>query len=121
MLADDSLAVNLFSDPVLLERVLGNMIKNALEATPSNGTVTVGCGPIQGGVQFWVHNPTDMPRDVQLQVFQRAFSTKGKGRGFGTYGIKLLAERYLQGGIGFESVEAEGTTFWISLPVELNS
>lgn len=118
--ADDMQPINLFTDPVILERVLGNMIKNALEATPSNGTVTVGCRSLQEGVQFWVHNPTDMPRDVQLQVFQRAFSTKGKGRGFGTYGVKLLTERYLQGGIGFESAETQGTTFWVSLPIELN-
>lgn len=38
-----------------------------------------------------------MPRTSQLQIFQRSFSTKGKGRGLGTYSIKLLTERYLKG------------------------
>jgi sensor histidine kinase regulating citrate/malate metabolism len=54
---------------------------------------------------------------VQLQIFQRSFSTKGdRGRGVGTYSIKLLGEQYLQGATGFESDAANGTTFWLRLP-----
>ncbi|MCP4426270.1 MAG: ATP-binding protein, partial [Chloroflexi bacterium] len=52
-----------------------------------------------------------MPRDVQLQVFQRSFSTKGSGRGLGTYSMKLLSERYLDGRVSFQSSLAEGTIF----------
>jgi signal transduction histidine kinase len=44
-------------------------------------------------------------------VFQRSFSTKGTGRGLGTYSIKLLTERYLGGRVWFESAEGHGTTF----------
>ena len=60
-----------------------------------------------------------MPADAQLQVFQRSFSTKGDGRGLGTYGSRLLTERYLGGEIGFESTESTGTTFRVSLPPAL--
>jgi len=52
-------------------------------------------------------------------VFQRSFSTKGKGRGLGTYSIKLLTERYLKGTASFTSTETDGTTFQISLPTQL--
>ena len=79
------------SDKSLLARVLGNMLKNALEAATPGRLVTVGCHANTEKVDFWVHNDGAMPRDVQLQVFQRSFSTKGTGRGLGTYSIKLLS------------------------------
>lgn len=58
-----------------------------------------------------------MPKDVQYQVFQRSFSTKGHNRGLGTYSMKLITEKYLGGKIGFVSNETEGTKFFIKLPV----
>lgn len=39
----------------------------------------------------------ELPLLVQLQIFNRSFSTKGKGRGTGTYSMKLLTKRYLKG------------------------
>lgn len=103
------------TDRALLQRVLGNMIKNALEACGPGGNVTAGCGAQGGRVEFLVHNPGEMPRDVQLQIFQRSFSTKGIGRGLGTYSIKLLSERYLNGAASF-TTGAGGTTFMVSFP-----
>jgi signal transduction histidine kinase len=105
------------SDHALLGRVIGNMIKNALEACAEGDTVTVGCERVYEYVRFWVHNPTFMPRRVQLQVFNRSFSTKGTGRGLGTYSMKLLSENYLQGRVSFESHEVYGTTFYGMYPI----
>jgi signal transduction histidine kinase len=113
--------VALVSDPTLLRRVLRNMLKNALEATGPGGTVTLGCRPNGDKVEFWVHNPTVMPADVQLQIFQRSFTTKGIGRGLGTYSMKLLSERYLKGQVTFESSAAEGTTFRALYPLEIGA
>jgi sensor histidine kinase regulating citrate/malate metabolism len=62
-----------------------------------------------------VNNPTFMPRDVQLQVFKRSFSTKGTGRGIGTYSMRLLASKYLGGEVDFTTSQAEGTTFRVQL------
>ncbi len=107
------------SDPVLLRRVIGNLVKNAIEASKDGETVTIGCRPATGGTEFWIHNPAVMPKEVQLQVFQRSFSTKGAGRGVGTYGARLITERYLKGRISFESSPGEGTTFRIVYPVDL--
>ncbi|MBU8872097.1 MAG: HAMP domain-containing histidine kinase, partial [Gemmatimonadales bacterium] len=100
----------------LLHRVLGNMVKNALEATATGGTVRLGCNHIIGEFCFWVNNPEVMSQATQLQVFNRSFSTKGAGRGIGTYSIRLLGERYLGGRVSFDSTETEGTTFRIHLP-----
>jgi len=105
------------TDRRLLLRVLGNMIKNALEATSPGRAVTLGCTDGGNGTTFTVHNTEVMPEDVQLQVFQRSFSTKAQsGRGIGTYSMKLFGERYLGGKVEFTSRSPEGTTFSLTLP-----
>ncbi|MGA1978715.1 MAG: HAMP domain-containing sensor histidine kinase [Bacteroidales bacterium] len=114
----NSIAIELKSDRILLQRVLINLLKNALEATPQGGTVTAGCLPENSSVVFYVHSAADMPKEIQLQIFQRSFSTKGKGRGFGTYSIKLLTENYLNGHVSFVSNKSEGTVFYIKLDEE---
>ena len=106
------------SDSVLLERVLGNLVKNALEASPPRGMVTVTASSTEDGlVAFTVHNEGAMPREIQLQVFKRSFSTKaGTGRGLGSFSVKLLTTRYLEGKVGFTSTEEDGTAFRVVLP-----
>jgi signal transduction histidine kinase len=114
---EDSEDVEVATDRVLLQRVLANMVKNALEATPPGGKVSLACAPDGSSAVFSVHNAGCMPRPVQLQMFQRSFSTKGKGRGIGTYSMKLFAEQYLKGKVWFSTSEQEGTTFFVSLPL----
>ncbi len=101
------------TDERILSTVLGNMIRNALEASRKGETVQVGCESTNGAVRIWVHNPGVIPEDAQMQLFQRSFSTKGSRRGLGTYSIKLLTERYLKGKVGFQSSEEEGTEFYV--------
>ena len=107
------------SDQALVSRVLSNMLRNAVEASTSRDSVTVGTEPRDEGVAFWVHNPAVMSADVQAQVFQRSFSTKSHDRGLGTYGMKLLTETYLGGRVSFESAEGSGTTFTTWYPQRL--
>ncbi|MFH0989935.1 MAG: HAMP domain-containing sensor histidine kinase [bacterium] len=111
--------IGLTTDRTLLKRVIGNMIKNALEANKESETVTVGCRRESGEIVFWVHNVGFIPNDVQLQLFQRSFSTKGANRGLGTYSIKLLTERYIQGSVSFESSLKTGTTFYLHIPLSI--
>ncbi len=79
----------LTTDDALAGRVLTNMLKNALEASFPGDQLEVGAAPDDDGVRFWVSNPEVMTERVQAQVFQRSFSTKGAGRGLGTYSMKL--------------------------------
>lgn len=113
----DTCDCTIHTDPVLLKRILGNMIKNALEAKPDGGEVKVSCSMTPETVIIRVHNPGHMPKAVQQQVFQRSFSTKGRGRGLGTYSMKLLGEKFLHGKVSFTSSPASGTVFSLELPL----
>lgn len=104
-------------DVSLLKRVLVNMVKNALEATPVGGSVRVWVEQEESAFSFRVHNPGWMEDQVAMRVFQRHFSTKREsGRGLGTYSMKLLGERCLGGAVRFVSSRDEGTTFSLGLP-----
>jgi nitrogen-specific signal transduction histidine kinase len=105
------------ADPVLLRRVLGNLVKNALEASEHGEDVTLSFSLEGGSPVFRVHNAGVMPEEVRAQVFQRSFSTKAEaGRGIGTWSVRLLTERYLGGAVSFRSATGEGTTFEVRLP-----
>jgi len=108
-----------YTDTSLLLRVLTNMINNALEATMPGNTVSVYSRRLDNMIGFYVHNEEVIPQTVALQVFKRSFSTKAeKGRGLGTYSMKILGENYLKGAVSFTSSPYEGTIFSIMLPVE---
>jgi hypothetical protein len=108
----------LATDAALLERVLGNMLTNAFEATGEGGTVRLGFQTGDGHARFTVWNAAAIPSDVALRVFQRNFSTKSEtGRGLGTYSMKLLGETLLGGVVDFTSSPEEGTTFRLTLPL----
>lgn len=110
-------SVNFLIDKTLLSRVVGNMIKNAIEASRPGETVTMGCFTKDNRIHFWVHNPAYMPETIQPQIFNRSFTTKGAGRGLGTYSMKILSEQYMQGRISFVSTNDEGTTFTADYPL----
>ncbi|MBM3746619.1 MAG: PAS domain-containing protein [Acidobacteria bacterium] len=110
--------VSFTSDPALVRRIMEHMLENALEACEPGDTVTVGCRRSGDFVEFSVRNPGQMPKDVQLQVFQRAYTTKGPGRGLGAYMMKLLSEQYLGGSVAFRSSAAEGTVFTARFPLQ---
>jgi K+-sensing histidine kinase KdpD len=110
---DVSSGVNIETDRKLVERVLVNLIRNALEATDAEGIVLAKVQDYADKIRFEVKNDLVMSKEIQLQVFNRSFSTKGIGRGTGTYSIKLITENYLGGKAGFTSSEREGTVFYV--------
>lgn len=120
-IAAHSDTIDFVSDGLLLRRILGNMLKNALEASNNNDTITIGCNYKNDELDFWVHNNAYIPETHQLQIFQRSYSTKGSNRGLGTYSMKLLGENYLMGSVGFESDRERGTRFSIKIPKKLEN
>ena len=105
------------TDLVHAVRSLGNLVKNALEAASPGEEVRVWTEVVPSGLAFHVSNPEVMPEGARLQIFQRSFSSKpGKGRGIGTYSVKLIVEQYLRGEVWFISKPSSGTVFSMRLP-----
>jgi signal transduction histidine kinase len=112
----EATALNLVVDAALLIRVLGNLIKNAIEASKPGSTVTLTIGSEQDRTVFALHNPGVIAPSVAKQLFKSRFTTKGPGRGIGMYTVQVLGEHLLGGRVAFESTEASGTVFRFTLP-----
>lgn len=105
------------TDPLLLSRILINMMINALEASRDGGAILVSAKVTPGRVTWEVWSESYIPEKIQKRIFQRHFSTKADlGRGLGTYSMKLFGENYLNGKVWFDSSPGGGTTFSLSLP-----
>ncbi len=114
-ITSDTADIDFETDNLILQRVIINLVKNAFEAIPAGGTVLIGSDDLGDKIRFRVQNETLIPKDVQMQLFQRSFTTKGLGRGLGTYSIRMLTENYLKGNVSFTSNETERTIFRIDL------
>ncbi|MDD5307660.1 MAG: PAS domain-containing sensor histidine kinase [Deltaproteobacteria bacterium] len=103
-------------DPIHARRIFENLLKNAVEASPRNGVVTVTLDEPDGAARVRVANGGEpiLPH-VRATLFH-PFSTYGKqgGSGLGVYGVKLLTEA-MGGRVSFESGES-GTVFEIVFP-----
>ncbi len=101
-------------EELLCYSMLANLIKNAVEASPEGGTVTVS---MKGSHDRTVaiHNAGAVPEAIRDRFFEK-YATFGKasGTGLGTYSAALIA-RTLGGGIRFETSEEDGTTVILDL------
>lgn len=108
--------VDFASDPVLLKRVLGNLVKNAAEATAPGQTITLGCSADDSELEFSVSNPAVIAQQSRPFVFEDTAAGRRHFRGLGTYSSRLLSERYLSGRVRFTSEHGQGTTFFARYP-----
>lgn len=106
------------TDCVIIFRVLGNMILNALEASSNGDTVKIRDEKTENKILFHIWNKETIPEEIQLRIFQRFFTTKsGNGRGIGTFSMKLLGEKFLKGKVYFKSTKDNGTTFTFEMNI----
>ena len=103
---------------VLLDRekfkqVLLNLTRNAIDAMPDGGTLSISSGTSDGRVWLRVTD-TGVGIEPGLDVFDLFMSTKRDGTGLGLPIARRIVEAH-GGSLAFESVVGEGTTFSISL------
>lgn len=106
-------------EEMLYYTMLANLMKNAYEASPKEGSVKVFLEDKEEGPSIQIYNKGEIPKEIESRFFEK-FATFGKkdGTGLGTYSAKLTAE-VLGGQIGFRSSQELGTTVTIELPAEL--
>ncbi|ACS81338.1 PAS domain-containing sensor histidine kinase [Maridesulfovibrio salexigens] len=108
---------SLTTDKRILYRIIENLVKNAIEASPANSTVEVMGTTKNDYALITVSNTGTIPMTVAHQIFKKSFSTKGKGRGLGTYSVKVFTENYLRGRVWFDSSQDDGTNFYVKIPL----
>lgn len=102
-------------EELLCYSMFANLIKNALEAAPDGGTVSIEVERQGDAVLAHVHNAGAVPEPIRASFFQK-YSTFGKstGLGLGTYSARLMA-RVQEGDITLRTSEEEGTTLTVRL------
>jgi signal transduction histidine kinase len=110
----DRLAVR--ADPDQLRRMLTNLVKNAAQAMPSGGTVTVSAREAGDEVEVTVADTgAGIEPDAIDRVFEPFFTTREKGSGLGLAVVHQVAEAH-GGRVWVSSTREEGTTFRVALP-----
>lgn len=106
------------TDKILLIRMLGNLLRNAVEASARSGKVKISLALREDGqAQVTLHNSGAIPEQMRGKIFQK-YASFGKmtGTGLGTYSAKLIADA-IGAEIIFETSEEKGTDMKVSLPV----
>lgn len=108
--------LQLCGEAFLLEDMLTNLVKNAVEASPEGGIVTISCQTAPGTLRITIHNAGAVPEAVRDRFFEK-YATAGKlfGTGLGTYSAQLIAKAH-GGHIELATSEAEGTRVTVVLP-----
>ncbi|MBD5232620.1 MAG: ATP-binding protein [Bacteroidales bacterium] len=104
--------------PPLLEWVLENLIKNAVDAMEGSGSidVTLGSTPVADFIEV-KDTGKGISRKNQKAVFNPGYTTKSRGWGLGLTLAKRIVEQYHRGRIFVKhSAPGVGTTFRIDLP-----
>ncbi len=100
-----------------LRQVLVNLIKNAAEAMPQGGTITLSVQRRPPNLEIKVADTGEgMPPDVVENIFTPYFTTKTKGSGLGL-AISRNIVRAHNGEMEVESHPGKGTVFTIRLPL----
>ena len=105
----------MLGEELLTFSMLGNLLKNAVEASQRSDRVSVRVC-CDNGIVISIHNYGEIPEAIRPRFFEK-YVTAGKksGTGLGTYSAKLMAE--VQGGtISFDSTAEAGTTLTVRFP-----
>lgn len=100
-----------------MKRLFKSLIKNAFDAMPNGGTLTIKSEKAGDFIQIFVQDTGEgIPKQNLSKVFMPLFTTKAKGVGLGLPICKRLVEAH-GGTITVESEEGKGTCFIITVPI----
>jgi len=105
-------------DMLYMKRAFVNIIRNAVEAMPKGGTLTLRSRALNGNVEFiFSDTGVGVSKGDLGRLFTPLFTTKPKGMGFGLPVCKRVVEAH-GGKISVESTLGKGATFTLTVPAE---
>jgi PAS domain S-box-containing protein len=106
---------DIFADGAKIKQVLLNLCKNAEEAMPEGGTITVRVYESDRKVMVEVRDPgIGLPADFKLESPFK--TTKPTGTGLGLIIVRQIVSRH-QGSLSYASKPGKGTTFTVGFPI----
>jgi len=104
------------TDPLLLRRALVNVVLNALQSAPPDGTVSISVHVADDRhLRVRIHNDgPPVPREIAGRIFDPFFTTRPTGSGLGLAMVRLVVGQ-IEGRIELEPSDS-GTAFAILLP-----
>ncbi len=105
------------ADPDKAKRVVINLVKNAVDAMPEGGKITVDGKEAKGCLEIsFADTGIGISDDVMPRLFSPLFTTKDKGMGFGLAICKRIIEAH-GGTITVKTAKGQGTTFAVTFPI----
>ena len=99
-----------------LGRVFMNLVKNAADAMPNGGSLTVESKLVGDNFELsFADTGVGISEEILPKLFLPLITTKAQGMGFGLAICKRIVEAH-RGTIRVETVKGKGTTFVITLP-----
>jgi hypothetical protein len=113
---EDKLRIQVDVDKIV--RVFINIIKNAIEAMPEGGTLTITSKESDGNLEIaFADTGTGMTKEIMEKLWTPLLTKRAKGIGLGLPICKRIIDAH-GGNINVESTVGKGTTFTVILPVK---
>jgi signal transduction histidine kinase len=104
-------------DPKQMHQVLINLLKNAQEAMPEGGEITITSRVKGANAEISIADTgVGLAPEVAAKIFEPYFTTKAKGTGLGLAICQGIVQEH-GGVITVDSTPGQGTTFTIQLPL----
>ncbi len=115
--------IQIFGNPLKCNQVITNLINNAIDAygTNGNGAIFIELKKLTEKITCsFSDNALGIPPEIMAKIFTPFFTTKESGIGLGLSTSKDIIEENFGGIILYESILGKGTTFTISLPLQIH-
>ncbi len=123
MTANPCPRARVYGDPPEIDRILGNLLDNAIRFTPAGGSVDVACAPERGGFSVRVRDTgIGISADDLPKIFERFWRSDpvrsgDTGSGLGLAIVRALVRRH-GGEVSARSTAGHGSEFAVWLPAQ---